>query len=55
MIERKLEKTILKMLENFRVVAINGSRQSGKTTLQRLIVKNKNLNYYTMEKYTKWL
>ncbi len=49
MIERKLEQTILKMLENFRVVAINGPRQSGKTTLQKLISKNKNLSYYTFD------
>ena len=49
MIERKLEQTILKMLENFRVVAINGPRQSGKTTLQKLIAKNKNLSYYTFD------
>ncbi|MCK9257351.1 MAG: ATP-binding protein [Sulfurospirillaceae bacterium] len=49
MIERKLEKIILEMLENFRVVSINGPRQSGKTTLQKLIAKNKNMDYYTFD------
>lgn len=42
MVHRKLESTILEMLEVFRIVAINGPRQSGKTTLQKRIAKNKN-------------
>ena len=37
MIERKLFSTILEMLDSFRIIAINGPRQSGKTTLQKLI------------------
>ena len=49
MVHRKLESTILEMLEVFRIVAINGPRQSGKTTLQKRIAKNKNLNYYTFD------
>lgn len=35
MIQRKIENTLLKMLKSFRIVAINGPRQSGKTTLQK--------------------
>ncbi len=49
MIKRKLEPIILEMLENFRIVAINGPRQSGKTTLEKLISKNKNIKYYTFD------
>ncbi|MBD3792978.1 MAG: ATP-binding protein [Campylobacterales bacterium] len=49
MVHRKLESIILEMLENFRIVAINGPRQSGKTTLQKRIAKNKNMNYYTFD------
>jgi uncharacterized protein len=37
------------MLESFRIVAINGPRQSGKTTLQKKIAKNKNMKYYTFD------
>ena len=40
MVHRKLESTIIEMLESFRIVAINGPRQSGKTTLQKKIAKN---------------
>ena len=49
MIKRKLEPIILEMLDNFRIVAINGPRQSGKTTLAKLIAKNKNIIYYTFD------
>ena len=49
MIKRKLEPTILEMLDNFRIVAINGPRQSGKTTLAKLIAKHKNITYYTFD------
>ncbi len=49
MIDRKLYKTILEMLNVFRIVAINGPRQSGKTTLQKLIAKEKNIKYYTFD------
>ena len=43
MIKRKLEDTILEMIEIFRIVAINGPRQSGKTTLKKIIAKYKNI------------
>ncbi len=49
MIKRRLEPIILEMLDNFRIVAINGPRQSGKTTLAKLIAKNKNITYYTFD------
>lgn len=49
MIERKLLPVILEMLEVFRIVAINGPRQSGKTTLQKLIAKEKSIKYYTFD------
>ena len=49
MIKRRLESVILEMLNNFRIVAINGPRQSGKTTLVKLIAKSKNIIYYTFD------
>ncbi|MEA2019962.1 MAG: ATP-binding protein [Campylobacterota bacterium] len=49
MISRKLEPIILEMLKEFRIVAINGPRQSGKTTLQKLVAKNKNIKYLTFD------
>lgn len=50
MVHRKLESIILQMLESFRIVAINGPRQSGKTTLQKRIAKEKRMEYYTFDK-----
>jgi len=49
MIERKLLPVILEMLKIFRIVAINGPRQSGKTTLQKLIAKEQGIKYYTFD------
>ena len=49
MLHRKLESTIIEMLESFRIVAINGPRQSGKTTLQKKIANSKNMKYYTFD------
>lgn len=49
MVQRKIESTIVEMLKYFRVVAINGPRQSGKTTLQKKIAKSKEMNYYTFD------
>lgn len=49
MVHRKLESTLLEMLETFRIVAINGPRQSGKTTLQKRIAKAKDMQYYTFD------
>jgi len=49
MVHRKLESVISEMLDTFRIVAINGPRQSGKTTLQKKIAKAKNMKYYTFD------
>ena len=49
MVHRKLEKTIIEMLDAFRIVAINGPRQSGKTTLQKRLAKIKGMEYYTFD------
>ena len=49
MIKRKLLPILLEMLENFRIVAINGPRQSGKTTLQKEIATLKGYHYYTFD------
>lgn len=49
MVHRKIESTIVEMLKYFRVVAINGPRQSGKTTLQKKIAKSKKIDYYTFD------
>jgi predicted AAA+ superfamily ATPase len=49
MLNRKIESTIVEMLKYFRVVAINGPRQSGKTTLQKKISKAKEMEYYTFD------
>lgn len=49
MVHRKIESTIIEMLQYFRVVAINGPRQSGKTTLQKKIAKSKDMEYFTFD------
>lgn len=49
MVHRKLENTIIEMLKVFRIVAINGPRQSGKTTLQKKIARSKDMKYYTFD------
>jgi uncharacterized protein len=49
MVHRKIESTIVEMLKYFRVVAINGPRQSGKTTLQKKIAKDKEIAYYSFD------
>ncbi len=49
MVHRKIEPTIVEMLKYFRVVAISGPRQSGKTTLQKKIAKSKEMDYYTFD------
>lgn len=49
MVHRKIESTIIEMLKYFRVVAINGPRQSGKTTLQKKIAEEKGMHYYTFD------
>lgn len=40
---------VYELLEDFRIVAINGPRQSGKTTLSKEIAKELGMNYYTFD------
>lgn len=49
MVHRKLESTLTEMLKSFRIVAINGPRQSGKTTLQKRLAKSHGMEYYTFD------
>ena len=48
-IHRKIESTILEMLRYFRIVALYGPRQSGKTTLQKKIAHALGMKYYTFD------
>ncbi len=49
MINRKIENKILQALNNFRIVYINGARQTGKTTFVKQIAIKKNYNYVTFD------
>ncbi len=49
MINRNLTTKIIKALNNFRIVSINGPRQSGKTTLVKFIADQKAMNYITFD------
>ncbi len=49
MINRKIESKILKALNNFRIVYINGARQTGKTTFVKQIATKKSYNYVTFD------
>ena len=49
MIQRKITKKILKALENFRIVMLNGPRQSGKTTLVQSIAEKTDMEYITLD------
>jgi len=48
-IKRNITPMVYELLEDFRVVAINGPRQSGKTTLSKEIAKELGMNYYTFD------
>ncbi len=48
-IKRNITSMVYELLEDFRVVAINGPRQSGKTTLSKEIAKELGMNYYTFD------
>lgn len=49
MIKRKMTKKLLKALNNFRIVMLNGPRQSGKTTLVKQIADDKQMSYITLD------
>ena len=49
MIKRKIEKKLETALKNFRIVMLNGARQSGKTTLVQLLAKGQNMDYITLD------
>ena len=48
-IKRNITSMVYELLDSFRIVAINGPRQSGKTTLVKQIAKERGLNYYTFD------
>jgi len=51
-IQRNITSIIHDFLEDFRIVAINGPRQSGKTTLSKAIAKKLGMSYYTLDNET---
>ncbi len=48
-ISRNITPIVFELLEDFRIVSINGPRQSGKTTLSKEIAKEKGMEYYTFD------
>ncbi len=48
-IRRNITPMVYELLQDFRIVAINGPRQSGKTTLSQEIAKALNMDYYTFD------
>ena len=48
-IRRNITPIIYELLADFRIVAINGARQSGKTTLCKEIAKELGMDYYTFD------
>ena len=53
MIARKIEQKLIDGLKNFRVVMLNGPRQSGKTTLVKHIAKKLEMDYITLDEREK--
>ena len=51
-IRRNITPIIYELLADFRIVAINGARQSGKTTLCKEIAKELSMDYYTFDNKT---
>ena len=49
MINRKITNNIVEGLNNFRVVLLNGPRQSGKTTLVKKIAEDAGMEYMTLD------
>ncbi len=48
-IKRNITPIVYELLKDFRIVAINGPRQSGKTTLSQEIAKALGMDYYTFD------
>lgn len=48
-IKRNITPIVYEFLEDFRIVSINGARQSGKTTLSKEIAKELGMAYYTFD------
>jgi len=48
-IKRNITPIVYELLEDFRIVSINGARQSGKTTLSKEIAKELDMDYYTFD------
>ncbi len=48
-IQRNITPIVYELLKDFKIVSINGLRQSGKTTLVKEIAKNLNMDYYTFD------
>ena len=48
-IKRNITPIVYELLKDFRIVAINGPRQSGKTTLSKEIAKALGMDYYTFD------
>lgn len=49
MIERKMYSTLCLGLDNFRIVMLNGARQSGKTTLVKKLAQERGMDYITLD------
>jgi len=49
MIPRKMHRTLCSALDNFRIVMLNGARQSGKTTLVRKLADERGMDYITLD------
>ncbi len=48
-ISRSITPIVFELLEDFRIVSINGPRQSGKTTLSKEIAEQTGMEYYTFD------
>ncbi len=48
-IDRSITPVVYELLQDFRIVSINGPRQSGKTTLSREIAQTLGMDYYTFD------
>jgi len=49
MIKRKIYNRLLELLQDFRIVYIAGPRQAGKSTLAKLIARDTDMQYFTLD------